>query len=112
MAVLIKPLVPSKFAENLQTTQYIAPTGTRAIIDKVTVANTSATTAAFSANLVPNGGAASDSNLAIDARAILPGETYTCPELVGHILEPGGFISTLASAGLALSFRVSGREVT
>lgn len=112
MGVLVKPLVPAKFAENTQTTQYIAPTGTRTIIDKATVTNTSAGTVAFSANLVANGGAAGDSNLTIDTKAVLPSQSYTCPELVGHILEPGGFISTLASVGSALSLRISGREIT
>ena len=112
MAVNVKPLVPAKFAENAQTTQYVSPTGTRAIIDKATITNTTATTATFSANLVSNGGSASDANLIIDARAIAAGECYTCPELVGHILEPGGFISTLASAANTLTLRISGREVT
>jgi len=112
MAVVVKPLFPAKFAENAQTTQYTAPTGTRTIIDKATVTNTSASNAAYSVNLVPSGGGASDANLVIDARAIAVGETYTCPELVGHILEPGGFISTLASAASSLSIRFSGREVT
>lgn len=112
MAVSVKPLVPSKFAENAQTTQYVAPTGTRAVIDKATVTNTTATTATFSANLVGNGGSAADSNLVIDTRAIAAGECYTCPELVGHILAPGDFISTLAGTATALMLRISGREVT
>lgn len=112
MTVTVKPLVSGKFAENVQTTQYTAPTGTRAIIDKATVTNTTASTATFSANLVPASGAFADSNLVIDTRAIAAGECYTCPELVGHILEPGGVISTIASASSALSLRISGREVT
>ena len=48
----------------------------------------------------------------IDDKTIVPGETYLCPELVGQSLEPGGFISTIASAATALTFRVSGREIT
>jgi hypothetical protein len=42
----------------------------------------------------------------------VPGETYLCPELVGQALEPGGFISTIASAATALTLRVSGREIS
>ncbi len=110
--ITVLPLVPAKFAENAQTTQYTAPTGTRAIVDKATVVNTTAATASFSINVVPASGSASDANLVLDTRAIAPFETYTCPELVGHVLEPGGFISTLASASSALAFRVSGRQVT
>jgi len=112
MAVTVLPLVPAKIAENAQTTQYQTVTGERAIIDKATVTNTTATTTTFSCNIVPSGGSASDSNLIIDARAIAPGETYTCPELVNHVLEPGGFISTLAGTASALTLRISGRRVT
>ncbi len=112
MTVTVKPLVPAKYAENAQTTQYTAPTGTRAIIDKATVTNGTASVATFGANLVPAAGSAGASNLVIDDRAIAPGEAYTCPELVGHILEPGGFISTIAGTASALVLRVSGREIT
>jgi hypothetical protein len=48
----------------------------------------------------------------MDARSIAPDETYTCPELVGQALEPGGFISTIASAATSLTIRASGREIT
>ena len=84
----------------------------RAIIDKFTVTNTSAGNVAISVNLVTSGGSAGASNLIIDARTIAPDETYTCPELVGHVLEAGGFISTLAGAATSLTIRCSGREVS
>jgi len=42
----------------------------------------------------------------------VPGETYLCPELVGQVLESGGFISTLAGTASALTFTASGREIT
>jgi len=112
MTTTIKPLIPAKQAENSQTTQYTAPTGTRAIIDKFTVTNTTASNVTFSCNIVSAAGTASDSNLIIDTRAIAAGECYTCPELVGQIIEPGGFISTLAGTASALTIRASGREVT
>lgn len=112
MTTTIKPLIPAKQAENSQTTQYTAPTGTRAIIDKFTVTNTTASNATIAVNIVSAAGTASDSNLIIDTRAIAAGECYTCPELVGQIIEPGGFISTLAGTASALTIRASGREVT
>jgi hypothetical protein len=43
---------------------------------------------------------------------VQPDETYLCPELVGHVLDSGAFISTIASAGAALTLRVSGREIS
>jgi hypothetical protein len=111
MAVIPKVLIPAKQAENTQTAQYTAA-AVRAIIDKFTVTNTSAGNVAISVNLVTSGGSAGASNLIIDARALAPDETYTCPELVGHVLEAGGFISTLAGAATSLTIRCSGREVS
>ena len=111
MAVSIKVLIPAKQAESAQTTQYTA-TNCKSIIDKFTVTNTSAGNVTISVNLVTVTGSASTSNLIIDTRAIAPEETYACPELVGQALEPGGFISTLASAATSLTIRASGREIT
>lgn len=111
MTVIVKVLIPAKQAENAQTTQYTA-TNVRAIIDKFTVTNTSANNVTFSCNLVTVAGAAGASNLIIDARSLVPDETYTCPELVGQALEAGGFISTLAGAASSLTIRASGREIT
>jgi hypothetical protein len=48
----------------------------------------------------------------MDAQTITPGECYPCPELVGHVLENGEFISTLTTAGNAIVFKVTGREIT
>ena len=111
MAVTIKPLFNAKQAEAVQTTQYTA-TNCQTIIDKFTVTNTTAGNVTFSVNLVASGGSAGASNLIIDARAIAPGECYTCPELIGHIIGTSGFISTIASAATSLTIRASGREVT
>jgi hypothetical protein len=111
MAVIVKVLVPPKQLENTATTQYTA-TAVKAIIDKATVTNTSASNATLTVHLVTSGGTAGDSNLIIDAKTIVPNETYLCPEMVGQVLEVGSFISTTASAGTALTMRVSGREVS
>lgn len=111
MSVIVKNIIPRKQAENAQTIQYTA-TNCKTIIDKFTVTNTSAANALFSANLIASGGTAGDSNLVLKARAIAPGETYTCPELVGQTLESGGFISTLAGTATALTISSSGREIT
>lgn len=111
MSVLVKTLIPAKQAENAQTTQYTA-TNCKTIIDKFTATNTSAGNVTISVNLVTSGGSAGVTNLIVDSRAIAPGETYTFPELVGQVLEPGGFISTLAGAATSLTIRASGREIT
>lgn len=111
MTVTVKNIIPRKQAENAQTAQYTA-TNCKTIIDKFTVTNTTAGAVAFSANLVASAGAAGDSNLIIDTKSIAAGECYTCPELVGQTLEPGGFISTLAGAATSLTISASGREIT
>ena len=111
MTVTVKVLVPPLQMQASQTTQYTA-TAAKAIIDKASVTNTDTVNRTFSVNLVTSGGSAGNSNLVIDDRTVVPGETYLCPELVGQALEPGGFISTIASAATALTLRVSGREIT
>lgn len=111
MAVTARVLVPPKQLESSQTSQYTA-TNVRAIIDKATVTNTSANNVTLSVNLVTVSGSAGASNLIIDNRTIVPDETYLCPELVGQVLEAGGFISTIAGAATSLTMRISGREVS
>ena len=111
MTVTVKTIIPAKQAENAQTTQYTA-TNCKTIIDKFTATNTSAGNVTISVNLVTVGGTAGVTNLIVDSRAIAPDETYTFPELVGQALEPGGFISTIASAATSLTIRASGREIT
>lgn len=111
MAVTVKNLVPAKQLESSQTAQYTA-VNCKTIIDKATVTNTNTTNVTVSVNLIASGGSAGNSNLVVKTRSIVPGETYLCPELVGQVLEAGGFISTLASSATSLTFAVSGREIT
>ena len=111
MAVNVKVLIPAKIAENSQTTQYTA-TNVSAIIDKFTATNYSASAATLSVNLVTQFDSSGNQNLIIKNKTLLPSETYTFPELVGHVLQPGGFISTLASAASAINIRSSGREIS
>ena len=110
MTVTVKVLIPAKQAEGTQTTQYTA-TNCKTIIDKFTATNTTAGNVTISVNLVTSGVAAT-SNLIVDTRSLAPDETYTFPELVGQVLEPSGFISTIASAATSLTIRANGREIT
>lgn len=112
MAVIAKPIIPAKQAENAQTDQYTAPTGTRTIIDKFTATNTSAGAVSLSVNIINSGGSSGDSNLITKTKSLAAGEVYAFPELVGHVLNPGDKISTLASAATSITIRSSGREIT
>tara|TARA_R110000868_G_scaffold249898_8_gene506392 strand:- start:2221 stop:2556 length:336 start_codon:yes stop_codon:yes gene_type:complete len=111
MTVTVKVLVPAKIAENAQTTQYTA-NNVRALIDKFTGTNYSATAATLSINLVTTADTAGNQNLIIKAKTLQAGETYTFPEIVGQVLESGGFISTIAGTASSITIRSSGREVT
>jgi hypothetical protein len=111
MTTSVKVLVPAKTAEASQTTQYTA-TGLTAIIDKFTATNYSTGAATISVNLVTSGGSAGNDNLINKTKTLQAAETYTFPELVGQVLAPGGFISTIAGTASAINIRVSGREVT
>ena len=111
MTVTVTTLVPAQTANNTQSTVYTA-TGVTAIIDKFTATNYSATAATISVNLVNSGGTAGNNDLIVKTKTLQASETYTFPELVGHVLRPGGFISTLAGTASAINIRVSGREVT
>lgn len=110
MTETVKNIIPRKFAENVQTAQYTA-VDCKTIITKFTATNNSGSAAALSVNLVPNGGAASTANRVLNARIISAGECYICPELIGQVLEAGGFISTLAGAASAITISASGSEI-
>ena len=111
MAIQIINIIPRKQAENTQTAQYTS-TNSKTLIDKFTATNTSANNVDISVNLVANGETASDANLVVDTRTLAPQETYTFPELVGQLLESGGFISTLASAATSITISATGRVIT
>ena len=111
MTVVAKALIETLSLAAAATNQYTAPASTRTIIDKMTATNTTAGALTLTAYLVPSGGATGASTTVISAQSIAPGTTYLCPEVVGHILNPGDAIFTQAS-GAGLTGRASGREVS
>lgn len=112
MTVTTKCLIESKDAAAVITTQYTASIqSTRTIIDKFTATNYSAITQTLTVYLVPFGLAAGNSNL-IKSKALAPGECYVFPEVVGHTLNPGDFISTNSTLAASINIRASGRENT
>ncbi len=111
MAVYVRVLIPSKTAENTQTTQYTS-TAVTTIIDKFTATNYSSSAATLSVNLVSSLDNPGNQNLVIKTVTIQPGQTYLCPEVVGQVLLAGGTISTIASAASAINIRASGRTIS
>jgi hypothetical protein len=111
MAVTISNIIPAKTAEATQTTQYTS-SGVQTIIDKFTATNYSASAATISVNLISPAGSAGNDNLIVKTKTLQPTETYTFPELVGHVLPVGGFISSIAGTASAINIRASGRLVS
>jgi hypothetical protein len=111
MAVTISNIIPAKTAEDAQTTQYTS-NGVQTIIDKFTATNYSAAAATISVNLITAAGSAGNDNLIVKTKTLQPSETYTFPELVGHVLPLNGFISTIAGTASAINIRASGRLVS
>lgn len=111
MAVTPKVILPAKQIEVAETTQYTCPAATRMLLDKFTGTNTTGAAATITVKIVTSGGAPGAGNTITSAKSIQPGESYTFPELVGQVLQPGDYISTSSSA-LAITGRASGREVS
>lgn len=111
MAVNSKAIIESVLALAAETTQYTAPAGARTIIDKFTATNTTAGILTMTIKLVPSGGAVGASNTIVQTQALAAGQCYAFPEVVGHTLNAGDFISTLPS-GVGIAIRSSGREIT
>lgn len=108
MSVTTSCLYETAYAPNSETTVYTS-TGLRTIVDKLTSYATGAVDVTL--RIVPSGGSAGASN-ALAKKTFTAGESYTWPELVGHTLEAGDFISVLASAASTATLRIGGRKVT
>lgn len=100
-------LVEAGVAATAETTIYTA-TGKRTIIDKCG-SYSAAGTATLTLKIVPSAGTAGATNV-LAVKSFAAGETYTFPEIVGHILNPGDFISEIATG--VVNRRLSGREIT
>lgn len=112
MTVKAKALFEALQATAAAATQYTAPAGVQTIIDKFTGTNTTASPATLTVYLVAVSGTAGVTNTIVSAKTLAAGECYTFPEIAGHVLNPGDFISTLAGTAAAVTIRASGREVS
>jgi hypothetical protein len=109
MTTTSKCLLEAKYAEAVETTQYAAPSGTRTIIDKVSGYSPAGGTLAI--KIVASGGTASADELLV-SKTFAAGEAYAFPEIVGQVLNPGDFVSTVAGGASTVVLRISGREIT
>jgi hypothetical protein len=108
-------ITPKCIIEPVQLTNanvnYYAVTKGNTIIDKLTLCNTTTSSANVTIDLVESGGSAGVSKRILSARTISPGETYNCVEASGHVLNIGDSIQAFASVSARITIRASGREV-
>lgn len=110
MTVTAKCLAETQAVPASATTLYTAPVGTRTYIDKLTLTNTAGAPATVVVNIVPSGGSAATANAVTASQTIAANGVYTFPEIAGHILNPGDFVSVTPSA-TGCNARMSGREM-
>src|SRR5262245_34794745 len=111
-SIALRNLVPGNQLTGAVASYYTAQSGVSAKINAATVVNTDSGSHTVSIWIVEDGGSETDANLVIDAKAIQPGETYLCPELLAKNVMPGGTIRAQAEAPSVLSLQVSGIEVS
>lgn len=109
MTTTIVTLIQPKFAETAETVQYTSD-NCKTAIDKLTATNNSGANATITVHQVPASGAAATSNAIV--KVLAPGQTWPFPEIVGHNMEAGDALSTIASAASAIWIRASGRKFT
>lgn len=100
MTTTAKVLVPAIALGASNTLYTCAVTAT--IVDKITMYNTDGTTAAAFTLAM---------GAVLMTKTLQPLESYTCPEVSGHILVSGDTIASTA-APATITCRMSGREVT
>lgn len=106
MTITLTTLIEAAIAPTSETPGYTS-TNARTIIDKYSAYAAAAGT--LTVKLVANAGTAGASNI-LAVKSFAAGESYTFPEIVGHILGPGDFISEIATGSVVR--RASGRVST
>ena len=110
MAVTVKAIVVDTILpSSLSVAPLYTSSNVTTIIDKFTVTNYSALAATFTVYTSTN---ADDSNIIIKEKTLMPKETYTCPEMVGQVINPAGTFNATASAATSINIRVSGRQIS
>ena len=94
------------------TTLYTSAANTRTRVLAATVTNDTTSAIYISFHRVPSGGSVSDANIIVNQRIIGSRETATLYELIGHVVEAGGFLSAIAEVAAQLTVHISGVKIT
>jgi len=111
MATTPLTLVAAQQLSNAAATYYTS-TSIKTRIEKATVTNNDTVARTVTIHIVASGGSESASNRITNARSIAAGETWHCGDLVGHIMPVDSTLRALASANTALTFMVSGSQLS
>ncbi len=111
MKITPKALVDGTNLTNAAAIFYTAGTGIRTIIKKATFCNNHSGAVTVTINVIPSGGSAAYGNQITKTKTIAAGDTWSCPDMENHVMEPGGTISMVASVTAVIGVRISGYEV-
>jgi len=109
-SIAIKNIVVPAQLTTSAATYYTVTANTKCEIRKLTFCNTTAGAVSVTVYLVNSGGSANDAATVTKTRLLAAGETWSCSDAIGHVLEAGGTIQALASANTSISIRGTGLE--
>ena len=95
---------------NTSTTLYTAPAATTTIVTHIAICNVTATDTTFSIANVPNGASETDANRFHKTSTVMPSETLYID--LAMVLETGDSLRATCSVAAALTFVISGVQVT
>jgi len=101
----------SAIATGTGTTVYTVPSGYRADVKDMLIANTTAGELTIGVYIVPSGGTAGVTNILVDARVVGPHETYECFEAQGQTFQAAGFLQAKSDANAAITINGAIAEV-
>ena len=84
----------------------------RTVIHKMTFTNKEATAATVTIYLVPSGSSASNAYAVANQHSIASEETWSCPDVEGHVLDTGDTIEYFCNTPTAVAVVCSGVEIT
>jgi len=93
-------------------TYYTVGANTNTIIDSAIASNSTGTNRTITIYLVPSGGTADNTNIAVVSTVVPANSDISLSRLVLQALSAGGTIQAKSDAATAVTLRMSGREQT
>lgn len=103
-----QPLFSGTVVGVTDTLLFTSPDAVITGITKLTFTNYSASTCWISVYLVDFGGSPASSNQVTKERALGPGETWLCLDVIGHELDPGDMLYAIAQTATSITAKAAG----